>query len=275
MFSFPVHCRVISPRNHFVFTPMLAGASVGTVEYRSITEPIREVNRNARFMEATATDVDPETQLVTCQSVICDGNSCDICEFTVRYDRLIVTVGAQTTTFGIPGVREYCCFLKQVEDARRIRTAIVNCFERANLPGLTDEEREHDLTFAVIGAGPTGIEFAAELRDFVEQDGPKYYPHLVKYIRIKIIASSRTVLAPFDKSLQEEAIEQMNRAPRIVDPAVSRLLPPRFKLTELLFESRVKEVTDKTIILNDGSEIPYGLAVWAAGNGTIGSSSFF
>lgn len=260
---------VISPRNHFVFTPMLAGASVGTVEYRSICQPIREINLNAQFLEATATDVDPETQLLTCQSVICDGNSCDICEFTVRYDRLIVTVGAQTNTFGIPGVREYCCFLKQVEDARRIRTAIVNCFERASLPSLTDEEREHDLTFAVIGAGPTGIEFAAELRDFIEQDGPKYYPYLVKYIRIKVLVSSSTILRPFDKSLQDEAIAQMNRAPRIKDPAVRNLLPPRFKLTELLFDSAVKEITEKTIILKDGSVIPYGLAVWAAGNGPV------
>lgn len=69
------------------------------------------------------------------------------------YDYIVYTVGAQTNTFGIPGVREYCCFLKQVEDARRIRTAIVNCFERANLPNLTDEERTSILTFAVIGAG--------------------------------------------------------------------------------------------------------------------------
>ena len=260
---------VISPRNHFVFTPMLAGASVGTVEYRSIAQPIREVNLQARFLEATATDVDPQTQLVTCQSVICDGNSCDICEFTVRYDRLVITVGAQTNTFGIPGVREYCCFLKQVEDARRIRTAIVNCFERANLPGLTDEERKHDLTFAVIGAGPTGIEFAAELRDFVEQDGPKYYPNLVKHVRIKVIVSSSTVLAPFDKSLQQEAIQQLNRAPRILDPAVRSLLPARFKLTELLLESPVTEVTEKFIMCKDGTAVPYGLAVWAAGNGPI------
>ena len=69
------------------------------------------------------------------------------------YDYVVYTVGAQTNTFGIPGVREYCCFLKQVEDARRIRTALVNCFERANLPNLTDEERQEILTFAVIGAG--------------------------------------------------------------------------------------------------------------------------
>lgn len=102
--------------------------------------------------------------MITCESVVCDGNSCDIEDFTVEYDRLVVTVGAQTNTFGIPGVREHCCFLKQVGDARRIRTAIINCFERANLPSLTDEQRKNDLTFAVIGAGPTGIEFAAELR---------------------------------------------------------------------------------------------------------------
>ena len=92
------------------------------------------------------------------------GTSCKINDFTVNYDKLIVTVGAQTNTFGIPGVREHCAFLKQVEDARRIRTSIVNLFERANIPGLSDDEREAILTFAIIGAGPTGIEFASELK---------------------------------------------------------------------------------------------------------------
>lgn len=260
---------VISPRNYFVFTPMLAGASVGTVDYRSITEPIREINRKAEFLEAVATDVDQENKILTCESVVCDGNSCEISEFSVPYDRLVVTIGAQTNTFGIPGVREHCNFLKQVEDARRIRTAIVNCFERANLPGLTEEERINNLTFAVIGAGPTGIEFAAELRDFVEQDGPKYYPKLLKYVRIKVIEASSTVLAPFDKSLQEEAIKQMNRNVEFKDPSIYRLLPEGFQLVDLLLDSSVKEVTAKQILLNDGNTIDYGLSVWAAGNGPL------
>ncbi|CAB9521114.1 Internal alternative NAD(P)H-ubiquinone oxidoreductase A1, mitochondrial [Seminavis robusta] len=260
---------VISPRNYFLFTPMLAGASVGTVEYRSITEPVREINRKVNYLEATATEIDPKTKVVTCESVVCDGNSCDIEDFTVEYDRLVVTVGAQTNTFGIPGVREYCCFLKQVEDARRIRTAIVNCFERANLPSLTDEQRENDLTIAVIGAGPTGIEFAAELRDFVEEDGPKYYPNLLKHVRIKVIEAASSVLAPFDKALQEEAIRVMNRSVEISDSDVRSLLPERFQLVELKLDQSVKEVTDKSIMLNSGEEIPYGLAVWAAGNGPL------
>ncbi|GAX23811.1 NADH dehydrogenase [Fistulifera solaris] len=260
---------VVSPRNHFVFTPMLAGASVGTVEFRSICEPIREINLKANYLEAIATDIDTEKKIVSCESVFCEGNSCAIEDFSIPYDRLIVTVGAQTNTFGIPGVRERCNFLKQIEDARRIRASIVNCFERANLPGLSDEEREQNLTFAVIGAGPTGIEFAAELRDFVEQDGPKYYPRLLKYVRIKIIEASSTVLAPFDKSLQEEAILQMNKSVLIKDPEVRNLLPERFKLTELLLDSSVKEVGEDTIFLNDGTKVPYGMAVWAAGNGPL------
>ncbi|KAG7337071.1 pyridine nucleotide-disulfide oxidoreductase [Nitzschia inconspicua] len=260
---------VISPRNYFVFTPMLAGASVGTVDFRSITEPVREINRKATYLEGTATEVDTVAKRLTCESVICDGNSCDIQEFSVEYDRLIVTIGAQTNTFGIPGVREYCNFLKQIEDARRIRTAIVNCFERATLPGMSDEERERNLTFAIIGAGPTGIEFAAELRDFVEQDGPKYYPNLLKHVRIKVIEASSTVLAPFDKSLQEEAIARMKRSVQVKDPDVLRLLPERFELVELLLESSVKEVTAKTIFLNNGLTIDYGLSVWAAGNGPL------
>ena len=242
---------------------------MGSVEFRSITQSIREVNGKAEFLEAFAKEVDPKSNTIVCESIVCDGNSCDLEEFSVEYDRLVVTVGAQTNTFGIPGVLEHCNFLNQVEDARRIRTAIVNCFERANLPNLSDEERSDNLTFAVIGAGPTGIEFAAELRDFIEQDGPKYYPELLKYVRIKVIEASSTVLAPFDKSLQEEAISQMNRAPLIKDADVRNLLPERFNLVELMLDSAVKEVTEKTIELNNGNKVRFGLAVWAGGNGPV------
>eukprot|EP00592_Proboscia_alata_P008067 CAMPEP_0194358190 /NCGR_PEP_ID=MMETSP0174-20130528/5487_1 /TAXON_ID=216777 /ORGANISM="Proboscia alata, Strain PI-D3" /LENGTH=644 /DNA_ID=CAMNT_0039128437 /DNA_START=86 /DNA_END=2020 /DNA_ORIENTATION=+ len=260
---------VISPRNFFLFTPMLAGASVGTVEYRSIIEPVRDINRKAKYLEATATCIDISKSSISCESVVCAGSSCTIEDFEMEYDRLIVSVGAQTNTFGIPGVREHCCFLKQVEDARKIRNAIVNCFERANLPRLSDEERESILTFAVIGAGPTGIEFASELRDFIEQDGPKYYPSLLKYVRIKVIEASTTILAPFDQSLQQAAIDQLTRESDFSKSFESTVLPPNYQLTELLLDSGVSEITEDSILLSNGNSIRYGLSVWAAGNGPL------
>mmetsp|Transcript_5256 Transcript_5256/g.6987 ORF Transcript_5256/g.6987 Transcript_5256/m.6987 type:complete len:664 (-) Transcript_5256:119-2110(-) len=260
---------VVSPRNFFLFTPMLAGASVGTVEYRSITEPVREINPKAKYVEATASSIDTHTNAITCESVVCEGNSCTINEFELNYDKLVYAVGAQTNTFGIPGVREYCCFLKQIEDAQKVRNAIINCFERAALPGLSEEEMRKILTFAVIGAGPTGVEFASELRDFIENDGPKYYPELLKYTSIKVIEASSTVLMPFDKSLQEEAIKQLTRGVTPENDKLSPLLPKYYEFTELLLDSGVSEVKDDVILLNNGKTIPYGVAVWAAGNGPL------
>lgn len=124
-----------------------------TTPFLSSSFSCNQINPDANFLEATATEIDPKEGKILCESIVCAGNSCTIKDFSVDYDYIIYTVGAQTNTFGIPGVREYCCFLKQVEDASRIRTALVNCFERANLPDLLDSERESILTFCIIGAG--------------------------------------------------------------------------------------------------------------------------
>ena len=53
-------------------------------------------------------------------------------------------------------MREHCCFLKEIEDGQRIRRALINCFERASIPGLTEREKEKILSFVVVGAGPSG-----------------------------------------------------------------------------------------------------------------------
>ena len=106
---------VVSPRNYFLFTPMLAGAALGTLEPRSIIEPIREANPYATYFEAKATSIDPEGKTVTCESVVCDGVAgCEIRDFELPYDQLVVSVGAATNTFGVKGVKENCLFLKQV-----------------------------------------------------------------------------------------------------------------------------------------------------------------
>jgi len=97
---------VVSPRNYFLFTPMLAGASVGTVEHRSITEPIRAVQPRAQFVEATAVGIGVGgNKVVECQSVVCEGTTCTITDVDVPYDHCVVAVGSTAQTFGIKGVR--------------------------------------------------------------------------------------------------------------------------------------------------------------------------
>lgn len=70
----------------------------------------------------------------------------------------------------------------------------MHCFERASLPNLNDEERQKDLHFVVIGGGPTGVEFAAELHDFITEDLAKLYPKVKDLVRISLIQSGEHIL---------------------------------------------------------------------------------
>ena len=256
---------VISPRNYFTFTPMLAASAVGTVEFRSIIEPIRNANPFADYLEASATAIDTKNKLVSCQSVRCEGTACDITDFDVPYDHLLVAVGATTNTFGIKGVREYCQFLKQIDDASNLRRAIASCFERANIPNMSEEEMRSTLSFIVVGGGPTGVEFISELRDWIEIEGRRYYSRLLKYVQLTLVEASSSILAVFDESLQKEALEKlMQRRTTLVSDGIIRK-----EMTTIKLKAGVKEVGEKAIELSSGEKIPYGFCLWAAGNGPI------
>ncbi len=134
--------QIVSPRNYFVFTPLLPSVTVGTVEARSVTEPIRRIIRkkDAEFHEAECIKIDPENKQVICKDV----SELDFerkPEFALDYDYLVIAVGATSNTFGTKGVDEYCHFLKDVEDAEKIREQIVDIFETASLPHLSPEVR--------------------------------------------------------------------------------------------------------------------------------------
>ncbi len=132
---------VVSPRNYFVFTPMLAATSVGTVEYRSITEPIREANPECSFVEGLATDIDVERRRVSVAlSARAAANGADAGaradgaadvprQYDVPYDVLAFACGVEAAAASVPGAAEYCFRLKDVEDAQQLRRAVGDPFE--------------------------------------------------------------------------------------------------------------------------------------------------
>lgn len=85
-------------------------------------------------------------------------------------------------------------FLQEIEDAQRIRRTVIDCFERASLPSITDEERKKILHFVVIGGGPTGVEFAAELHDYVNEDLVKLYPKAKDLVKITLLEATDHIL---------------------------------------------------------------------------------
>ena len=242
----------ISPRNHFLFTPLLPSTTVGTLEFRSIVEPVRRACKTMRYYQASSRALDTQAKTVRCVSAI-DGTA-----FEVPYDLLVIAVGAKVNTFGIAGVAENALFLKTIDDARRIRRRVIECFEQASQPNVDDDKRRQLLHFLSVGGGPTGVEFAAELNDFLMGEIKAAFPALIAFVKITVIDAADHILSAFDSSLSQYATEHFKR-----------------QNIEVISKVRVTEVAKDTIHLNNGSLLRFGMLVWSTGIGpTIAVNNF-
>jgi len=233
---------IVSPRNHFLFTPLLPSTTVGTIEFRSIIEPIRNIKK-AVYIQAVCNKIDENNNTLYCEDLDTKKS------FTLGYDILIISVGEITNTYNIEGVEKYAYFLREVADARKIRSKVIDCFENASIPGLSEKEIKCFLKFVVCGGGPTGVEFAAELHDFIDEDVRKNYPDLANKIEVVLIEAGGKLLNTFDEKLSEYTLKIFKR-----------------QKINVRTNSNITKVTEKEIFVNDGGHFDYGLLVWAAGN---------
>ena len=206
---------VVSPRNYFLFSPILPSVTVGTVESRSIVEPVRKLilshhsKEQVQFQEARCVDIDPDTKKVFCRDE--SGIVGEVSEFSLDYDILVVAVGATNNTFNTPGVHENCYFLKEMEDAHRIRNTMIDLFESSSIPGQPEQERKRLLHFVVVGGGPSGVEFASELRDFLREDVPSIYPTVLDDFKVTLVQSGDHILNNYDLQISKFTEEQFKK----------------------------------------------------------------
>ncbi|KAH6989362.1 hypothetical protein BKA56DRAFT_629186 [Ilyonectria sp. MPI-CAGE-AT-0026] len=249
------HVTVISPTNYFLFTPMLPSATVGTLEMRSLVEPIRRILSRVKghFIRARAEDVDFSHKMVEVSQLDAQGKET---RFYVPYDKLVIAVGSVTNPHGVKGL-ENAFFLKDINDARMIRNKVIQNLELACLPTTPDDERKRLLSFVVSGGGPTGVEFAAELVDLLNEDLTRHFPRLLRnQISVHLIQSRSHILNTYDETVSKYAEDRFAR-----------------DQVQIMTNSRVKEVqADKIIFsqkMEDGSlvtkEIPHGFCLWSTG----------
>ncbi|KAF8908116.1 NDE2, mitochondrial external NADH dehydrogenase [Gymnopilus junonius] len=246
---------VISPKNFFLFTPLLPSVAVGTLSSRSIIQPTRYITRHkarqVSVVEAEATDVDPINKTVTFKDN--SGIRGSVSATTISYDYLVYAVGAEVQTFNIPGVQERACFMKELADAERLKSEFMDCVETAAFPGQDPKEIDRLLHMVVVGGGPTGIELSGELHDFLEDDLKSWYPELAGRIRITLVEALPSVLPMFSKQLIEYT-ESTFKESKI----------------DILTKTMVKEVKEGSVVLQMPDktikEVPCGLVIWAAGN---------
>lgn len=254
----PHDLTVISPANHFVFTPLLPSTAVGTLEFRVIQEPIRNLG-NIEYMQAKAKSVDFDRKVVKCEGThTMMGRS----EFEIPYDKLVISVGVKTNTFNTNNVAEFegrnVWFLKHLHHARGIRLRTLELFEIANYPTTSEEERRRLLSFIIVGAGPTSCEYASELHDFVREDLRKFYPNLMQYLKITVVEAGDDILGPFDQSLRDYVKKLFKK--RSIDIKTKTAVTSVYSYKIPGYQSQAAKA-----VLSDGTEMPYGLMIWSAG----------
>ena len=242
------------------------------MEFRAIQEPVRTIP-GIKYFQAYVDRLDFESRKAHCLDAFVAGH-----EFELNFDYLILAAGCETNTFNVKGVEgtKNVFFLKQLSDSRAIRTRLIECFERASSPGTQPAEIASLLTFVVVGGGPTNVEFAAELYDFLQKDVSRWYPDLYQHAKVKIVEASGHILGSFNGSLVHyvEKLFQSRRVDVLTGPSVplsvtnSRPLsfsfPPSLVLFWLLGKA-VSEIRGQEAVLQSGEAIPFGLLVWSAG----------
>ncbi len=234
-------------RNYHLFQPLLYQVATATLNQEIIAHPIRAIFRgkkDVRFQMAEVQKIDLENKQVLTN----DG--------AIDYDYVVVAAGSVTNHFGMTDVQEYAYDLKQLNDAVALRNHVLAIFERAAQE--TDPEiRSALLTFAVVGAGPTGVEYSGSLIELIQvmsNDFPTIKPSDCKVIMIEALGA---VLPPFPKPLQEYAEKQLRELG--VDVRLNTAVKGVIKA-----DAENGRRTD-AVKLGDGSELPMFTLFWAAG----------
>ena len=240
--TLPVHITLISDRNFFLFTPMLAEAATGAVEARHVVYPIRPLcgAGGIEFGEMSVEAIDLERRRLIAH------HSRSPLRQEVQYDRLILALGARPNVGIAPGVAEHALTFKAAGDAVRIRNHVIDLFEAA---ALTDDPwtRRKLLTFVVVGAGHAGTELMAALEELTRGIMIRHYPSLAPdMIRLVLVGSA--ILPQTATNLAAYTKEQLVRRGIEIET------------------SRAMEVSPEGLTVAGGGLIPSQCVIWTAGN---------
>jgi NADH dehydrogenase len=234
----PVEVTLVDRRNHHLFQPLLYQVATAGLNPADIAAPIRSMLRdqpNVSVLLAEVVGIEDGAVLLD------DGSR-------LGFDRLVLAAGSNHSYFGHDEWEPHAPGLKTIEDALEIRRRILLAFERAER--TTDRaEREADLTFVVVGGGPTGVEMAGAIAEIAFRTLTREFRSIdPASARIVLLEGTGRVLGAYPERLSESARRQL------VDLGV-----------EVRLGVFVTEIDDDGVDTTEG-RIPTRTVVWGAGN---------
>jgi NADH dehydrogenase len=235
----PVDVLLVDRNNYHLFTPLLYQVASALLDPGEIARPVRALIRpysNAEFRQAEVTGADFDRRILTTD------------RGPIPYDYLVLATGSQSDYFGNASLARHAFGLKDLDEGLALRNRVLSQFEASRW--ITDAQaRRSMLTFAVVGAGPTGVELAGALSELIRLVLRKDYRDLdLGEVRVLLLEAAAAPLGTFQPGLREAARRSLEK-----------------KHVELMLGAKVESVTDESIRLAGGEEIAAGTIIWTAG----------
>lgn len=243
---------ILVERNHtHIWKPLLHEVAAGSLDanldevgYRSHGHRWRY-----RFFLGSVESIDREARQVVIAPLYEDDGSVLIDRHRIRYDYLIMAVGAVSNDFGVAGVRENCMFLDSRAEADRFRQKLLDHCLRVSRTLSVDPDADARIDIAIIGGGATGVELAAEL--YNAASALRHYGLEVfdeSRLKVTLIEAGPRLLPALPEKLAEAAKEELENLG-----------------VRVLTSTSVTQVSSDAVLTRDGENIHADLRVWAAG----------
>jgi NADH dehydrogenase len=236
-----VEVTLVDRRNFHLFQPLAYQVATGALAAGEVCYPLRAIFRGeerVRVMLAEVTGFELGAREVVLRTAAGQER--------IGYDTLVVAGGSKYNYFGHPEWQEHAAELKSLEGALHIRAQILRAFETAEL-AETDAERQRQLTFVVVGAGPTGVEMAGQIAEIARDTRRDFRNIDTTRTRVLLVEAGDRVLASFPPKLSAKAfksLESLGVTP-LVNHAVTGL--------------------DEHGVTVGSEQIPSATVIWAAG----------
>ena len=244
-----VEVTLVDRRNFHLFQPLAYQVATGALAAGEVCYPLRAIFRGeerVRVMLAEATGFDLDARTVALRTSAGDE--------TLPYDTLIVGGGSKYNYFGHTEWKEFAAELKTLEGALHIRAQILRAFETAEL-AETESERERQLTFVVVGAGPTGVEMAGQIAEIARNTRRDFRNIDTAKTKVLLVEAGDRVLASFPPKLSGRAMHSL------VNLGVTPML-----------HAAVTDIDADGVTIGD-DHISSATVIWAAGVLAAGVSS--
>jgi len=230
---------LIDRYNYHTFQPLLYQVATAGLEPDSVSEPLRKIlkhKKDAYFRMLKVIAIDPEAKQLTTSAGHLD------------YDYLVLATGAKMNYFGNSDVAENAFPLKQVTHALDLRSHIFQQLEKYEIEPQSDDQ-DGQLTFVIVGAGPTGVEVTGALLELKKNIFPVDYPGIdPEKIKIFLVEGDERVLPAMSE-------QSANKAQHYLEKMGAKLL----------LGTMLKSYDGKTAKFDNDKEITTNTVLWAAG----------